>query len=242
MVSPRPAVISLGLLAASAAPALALRGRYGGRAGARFAAGAVLATLAQQALVGAAVSRRRSGLTAVDAMTLSRGVASAILLGLVVSGVRDRQGRAGWIGWASLVYGSVVCDWLDGPIARRLGLTSELGALLDLESDSWLTLAAASAAVTSGGLPEYCLAAPLARYALMGAALRRMPYASFRAGEPAWARPLGIAQMALFTAANAPFGEAGTRAAVRVAAPPVALSQLLGLLLAHGRSRRRRAG
>ena len=73
----RLAVISVGLLAASAAPALAMRRSYGSRAGARFAAGSVLATLAQQSLVGIAAARKNASLTVVDAMTLSRGVASA---------------------------------------------------------------------------------------------------------------------------------------------------------------------
>ncbi len=234
----RLALISVGLLAASAAPALAMRRSHGSRAGARFAAGSVLATLVQQSLVGIAAARKNARLTVVDAMTLSRGVASAVLVGLLVSGVRRRNGVAGWLGWGSLVYGSIVCDWLDGPIARRLGATSELGALLDLESDSWLTLTAAFSAATWGGLPGYCMAAPLARYALMVAALRRIPYARIYADEPPWARPFGIAQMALFTAAMAPFGAAGTRLAVRLAAPFVAPLQLVGMLLLYRRSQR----
>jgi phosphatidylglycerophosphate synthase len=145
---------------------------------------------------------------------------------------------AGWIGWSSLIYGSIVSDWLDGPIARRLGTTSELGAVLDLESDSWLTLAAAASAATWGGLPAYCMAAPLARYALLMAALREIPYEHVYADEPAWARPLGIAQMALFTAATAPFGRASTRFAVRLATPIIAPLQLLGMLLLYRRSHR----
>src|SRR5438445_2649555 len=215
----RLAVVSIGLLAASVAPALAMRRSYGSKAGARFAAGSVLATLAQQSLVGIAAARKNANLTAVDAMTLSRGVASAVLVGLLTSGVRRRNGLAGWLGWGSLVYGSIVCDWLDGPIARRLGATSELGALLDLESDSWLTLTAASSAATWGGLPGYCMAAPLARYALMVAALRRIPYSQIYADEPPWARPFGTARWALFTASMALFGAAGTACAGGWAAP-----------------------
>jgi len=172
-------------------------------------------------------------------MTLSRGLAAAVLVGLVVSGVRHRSGLAGWLGWVSMVYGSIVCDWLDGPIARRLGMTSELGARLDLESDSWLTLASASYATTWGGLPAYCVAAPLARYALLMAALRKIPYEQVYADEPVWARPFGIAQMALFTAATAPFGGGVTRCAVRLATPIVAPLQLLGMVLLYRRSQRR---
>src|SRR5205809_8050670 len=99
-------------------------------------------------------------------------------------------------------------------------------------------LRAASSAATWGGLPGYCMAAPLARYALMVAALRRTPYARIYADEPPWARPFGIAQMALFTAATAPFGAAATRLAVRLAAPLVAPLQLVGMLLLHRRSHR----
>ena len=232
----RLAVISLGLLAASIPATIGMGRHHGSKAAARFAAGSMLAILAQQALVGLAASRREARLGAVDAMTLSRGAAAALLLGVHASGVRHRTGFAGWLGWASLVYGSVVCDWLDGPIARRLGATSPLGAMLDLEGDSWLTLVTASSAVTWGGLPGYCIVAPLARYALLIAAMRRIPYEQAYADEPAWARPLGIAQMSLFTAALAPFGAAGTRFVVRLATPIVAACQLLGTVLIYRRS------
>ncbi|HEV3102048.1 MAG TPA: CDP-alcohol phosphatidyltransferase family protein [Candidatus Dormibacteraeota bacterium] len=234
----RLAVLSLGLLAASVPPTIAMRRYHGGIAAARFAAGSVLAILAQQSLVGMAATRRKARLSAVDAMTLSRGAAAALLLGVHASGVRCRTGFAGWLGWASLVYGSVVCDWLDGPIARRLGATSPLGALLDLEGDSWLTLVTASSAVTWGGLPRYCVAAPLARYALLILALRRVPYERVYADEPTWARPIGIGQMSLFTAALAPFGAARTQLVVRLAAPIVAASQLVGTVLTYRRSQR----
>lgn len=234
----RLAAITCTLLAASVPPTLALWRRYGARSGVRFACGTAAAVVAQQSLVGMAAAQKGARLTAVDAMTLSRGFASAVLVGLLVSGVRRRSGLAGWLGWGSLVYGSIVCDWLDGPIARRLGKTSDLGALLDLESDSWLTLAAGSSAAAWGDLPTYSLAAPLARYALLMAALRRIPYPRIYSDEPAWARPLGIAQMALFTAALAPFGGAATRLAVRLATPIVAPLQLMGMLLLYRRSQR----
>ena len=89
-----------------------------------------------------------------------------------------------------------------------------------------------------GGLPGYCIAGPLARYALLFAALRRIPYEQIYAREPAWARPLGIAQMALFTAALAPFGSAATRLAVRLATPIVVPLQVLSTLFLYRRSQR----
>src|SRR5438309_11934462 len=107
----RLAVISIGLLAASAAPALAMRRSYGSKAGARFAAGSVLGTLAQQSLVGIGAARKNANLTAVDAMTLSRGAASAVLVGLLPSGGRRRNGLVGWLGGGSLVDGSIGRDW-----------------------------------------------------------------------------------------------------------------------------------
>jgi hypothetical protein len=106
------------------------------------------------------------------------------------------------------------------------------------EGDSWLTLVTASSAVTWGGLPGYCIVAPLARYALLIVAMRRIPYEHVYVDEPAWARPLGIAQMLLFTAALAPFGAAGTRLVVRLATPIVAAFQLLGTVLIYRRSQR----
>src|SRR5438093_363619 len=66
------AVITVGLLAASAAPALVMRRRYGRRAGARFAAGSMLAMLAQQSLVGVAASRTNASLSAVGAAVWHR--------------------------------------------------------------------------------------------------------------------------------------------------------------------------
>jgi phosphatidylglycerophosphate synthase len=206
---------------------------------ARFAVASSAALAAQQALVALALRRqRRSGgrghLSVVDLLTLSRGLAAAIMLGLLASGVRDREGPAGWTGWLALCGGSIVCDWLDGPIARRLGSTPA-GAVFDLEADSWLTLSTAAAATAWGGLPRYCLAAPVARYPLLARALRELPYGRIFESEPRWARWSGIAQMLLFTAALAPFGGPLTRGAVRLAAPIVAPVQLGVMLRLHRR-------
>ena len=195
------------------------------------------ALLTQQVLVGMAVKRKGARLTLVDAMTLSRGLAAALMIGLVASGVRNRTGPAGWLGWGSMLYGSIVCDWLDGPIARRTGATSDLGAVLDLESDSWLTLAASASAATWGGLPAFCMAAPLARYVFLVSALRKMPYSHIYSGEPGWARQTGIAQGALFTAALAPFGGRFTHIALRFAAPIIAPMQLAVMVLLNRRVR-----
>jgi phosphatidylglycerophosphate synthase len=173
-------------------------------------------------------------LSLVDLMTLTRGLAAAVLVGLVASGTRDRTGLAGWTGWLAVFGGSVLCDWLDGPMARHLG-TSAAGEVFDLEADSWLTLSTAAAAAAWGGVPGYCLAAPGIRYILLGRALRHLPYRQVFASEPRWARWSGIAQMMVFTAALAPFGGRLTRGAVRLAAPIVAPMQLGVLLVLHRR-------
>jgi phosphatidylglycerophosphate synthase len=237
----RVALITAGLLVPTVPSAAAMGHRYGRAAAARFAFGSVAGVLAQQTLVAVAAKRNSARLTWVDAMTLSRGLAAALLLGLLASGVRHRSGLAGWMGFGAMVYGSIVCDWLDGPIARRMHATSDLGALLDLESDSWLTLAAAASATAWGGLPAYCRAAPMMRYVLLLAALGKIPYSEIYAGEPSWARQTGIAQGALFTAALAPFGGRATRLALRLATPIVAPLQLMVMMLLHRRLRRRQA-
>jgi phosphatidylglycerophosphate synthase len=151
-------------------------------------------------------------------------------MGLTVSGIRDRRGFAGWLGWGALLYGSILCDWLDGPIARRLG-TSEMGALLDLESDSWLTLAAATSAVAWGDLPVTVTGPPVLRYTLMFAALRNTRYAELHVNEPRWVRVGGIVQMLLFIAALAPFGGRATWAVVQFTWPIQTPLQVAGLLL-----------
>jgi phosphatidylglycerophosphate synthase len=204
----------------------------------RFAGGSIAVLLTQQALVAMAVDRKRALVTAVDAMTLTRGFAGAVLVGILASGVRHRGGMAGWLGWSSLMYGSIVCDWLDGPIARRIGAASDLGTLLDLESDSWLTLASGASAAAWGDLPAYCLAAPVVRYILLLAALRKTPYSRIYSGEPHWARHTGIAQGALFTAALAPFGGRFTRRALRLATPIIAPMQFIVMVLLYRRLRR----
>jgi phosphatidylglycerophosphate synthase len=199
----------------------------------------------QQALVAFAVIRSgnespeglRHSLGVVDLFTLSRGCASGILSGLVAARIRDRAGVGGWLGWLALLYGAIVCDWLDGPIARWLG-TSRLGEMFDREADSWLTLCSAGAGVAWGELPAVAVAAPMLRYALLAEALRATSYRSVHGIEPGWVRRLGIVQMMVFIAALAPFGGRATRFAVRVAAPLQAPIQICGLMTLRNRRAR----
>jgi len=103
-----------------------------------YLVGFVLATWAQRAFLSAMMRRiGQEHISLADVLTLSRAEIGAVLAGLVASGIRDRRGSAGWIGWLILLFG--VTDWLDGTLARWIGPTG-LGGALDIEADSWFTL------------------------------------------------------------------------------------------------------
>ncbi|MGI8912326.1 MAG: CDP-alcohol phosphatidyltransferase family protein [Chloroflexota bacterium] len=175
---------------------------YGGWPATRYLAGFAAARGAQQVALG--VLRRRVGpepSSEADLFTAARATCGAVLAGILVSGVRDRTGPAGRLGYALSLVGATALDWLDGPLARRAGAT-RLGSALDIEADSWLTLWCAAGAVTWGGLPRWCLLPPLLRYLDPLFALRagRLP----SGGGPWWTRVSGVAQMALFVTALAP--------------------------------------
>ena len=216
--------------------------RDGPAAARRFRAGMGTALVAQQALIALALRRprqespgwNRHRLSLVDALTLSRGGTGAVMLGLIASGVRRRRGTTGWLGWFALIYGAIVSDWLDGPIARRLG-TSNVGAMFDIEADSWLTLCSSAAAVSWGGLPVYVVAPPLARYLRLAALRAYVPYRELVSGDPLWTRHIGMAQMMLFIAALAPFSGRATRLVVRIGTPFVVISQLASLAIVSRR-------
>jgi len=171
------------------------------------------------AAAGAAIAGRRLGepvLTAPNLLTLSRAGAAAMACGTAFSG----RGRGSTL--VALLLGCTVCDWLDGPLARRLGPTA-LGAALDIETDSWLTLWGAVAAFRLGGLPGLSLLPPALRYPLA-------------AGRPAplraWQRAAGVAQMVVIAWALA-------RRPPRALAAAVAAGQLAALAASAVRYGRR---
>lgn len=218
-------------------PAFRLMARqYGGMPARRFGIGMSSALLVQQTLVGVVVTRRepRYQFNPVDFITLTRGLAASLLCGLIASRIRDRRGAAGWMGWLTLLYGAILSDWLDGPLARYRG-TSETGAVLDREADSWLTLCAAAGAVAWGSLPFHVMAAPLLRYVLLFRGLRVMSHTRLHTDEPAWVRQTGIAQMLLFIAAMAPFRGGVTSRVVSIAAPVQTPVQIGAGLALHWR-------
>jgi phosphatidylglycerophosphate synthase len=155
-----------------------------------------------------AIARRRLGgplLTPANALTLSRAAAAAL--------VAARPGSR--LGWAALVAGATASDWLDGPLARRRGAT-RLGAVLDLEADSWLTLWSAIAAYRCRALPAWSLLPPTLRYAVM--LVRRRPPRPDR-----WRRAAGTGQMLVLAGALSPWRRVRS-AVVRFALPAQALA------------------
>jgi hypothetical protein len=141
-----------------------------------------------------------------DLVTLARGVLSMPVLRTVLVGHGSRQAAI------CALLAATVLDWVDGPLARRLGPTP-YGAWLDIEVDSWLTLTTACAGVRLRRLPAVCLAPPLARYVFA-----RGPANDHRP----WHRMAGRAQMAVLLAAVSavpvPPSLALTAAAVQLAA------------------------
>lgn len=162
-----------------------------------------------------------------DLLTLARAAIGVALVALVAVHFTDRLSLVGALAWLSALAGVTLLDWLDGPLARRLGPT-RLGGVLDVEADSWLTLACALAAVTWGGLPWWVLVPPLVRYvhparALLGGALPS-------GGGPWWSRATGVAQMALLLAAQAPIAFTGRASLLAVVAIPVSAAQLATMI------------
>ena len=202
--APFVAAAPLWLNAGAAIPGGWATWRAGGLAAAlRFAAAMAGGAVAQGVFVARMGERLGAApLTAADHLTLGRAALGTTLLALVAAGTHDRAGPSGRFGFASVLLGATVADWVDGPVARRLGST-DLGAVLDIEADSLLTLGAAAAAVAWGGLPKASLLPPLLRYADPVRALRRGR--TFVGGGPWWCRLSGAAQMGLFLAALSPW-------------------------------------
>jgi len=117
-------------------------------------------------------------LTRANLLTLSRAGSAGLLAGTTAA---PRVGRR--IAWMALLWGGP-SDWLDGRLARLDGPTS-LGALLDIEADSWLSLWAAAAAYRAGDLPALGLLPPVVRYVIPGLLVR---YRCPRPTERPWQR------------------------------------------------------
>lgn len=174
--------------------------------------------------------RRRVGPepnTIANVLTLARLVVGCALAALVLSGAHDRLRAAAVVIWALVVFSATLGDWLDGPIACREG-TTKFGAMLDIESDSWLTLWSALAAVTLGDVPWICLLAPLIRYLhpLLDLSTGKLP----EGGGPWWSRVTGVAQMAMLLWGFAPVAGALRDTLLGAFIWPVSLAQVFTML------------
>lgn len=202
----------------------------------RFLLGLVVVLGAEHIFVAAMIRRigpEKHSLA--DIITLSRGVSAALLAAIVISGTTDRAGPSGWLAWLLVLYAATVSDWVDGPLARRAGPTL-LGGVLDIEFDSWLTLWSGIAAVAWGGLPWLVFLPPLLHYIQLVLALRQGALPA--GGGPWWSRVTGVAQMALFILALAPFSWPIRGTVLGVIAWPISLAQLTVMLaLLHPRLR-----
>jgi phosphatidylglycerophosphate synthase len=124
------------------------------------------------------------------------------------------------VAWFALLWGGP-SDWLDGPLARFDGAT-RLGALLDLEADSWLSLWAGAAAWRTGELPWFGALPPFMRYLglLAHRRLRGRP-------ERFWQRSAAGLQVVSVGLALAP--QSDLRRLGRMLAPFGALAQTLSI-------------
>jgi phosphatidylglycerophosphate synthase len=200
---------------------------YGLTKAIRYMVGLSLALITQHTFISAMIhfiGTEQSSLA--DALTLSRGANGAVLVGLVTSGIRERKGIAGWIGWLMPLLG--VTDWLDGSLARRAGPT-RLGGVLDIEADSWLTLWSAAATVTWGELPGWCLLPPIIHYLEPMLALMqgKLP----QGGGPWWYRLAGASQMGLFIVALAPFDWRKRKQFLTAASLPISIGQCAAIFV-----------
>jgi phosphatidylglycerophosphate synthase len=190
------------------------------RRGALFAATALGSFLVQQTLIAQALTNHAAGepddLDAVDALTLSRGLGASLVAASALAGRRDRRSYAAKLAWPLAVTGSTLTDWIDGPLARRRGRgPTRLGRVLDLELDSWLTLATTFAGTRLGTLDAVCLITPSLRYLAMASPIAYEDVHSV--GKSERARNLGITQMTLALASFAPFAGSTTTRVARVA-------------------------
>jgi phosphatidylglycerophosphate synthase len=202
---------------------------YGLRSTLRYLAGLTLALRVQR--IGLSAMIQKTGAqeaSLADILTLSRAATGAVLAGLGVSEIRDRTGVAGRLSWSMILLAATLCDWLDGPLARRAGVT-RLGSILDIEADSWLTLWSAVGAVAWGDLPRWCLLPPLLRYLdpLLDLLQGKLPHG----GGPWWSRLTGTIQMVLFLTALAPINGRWREKVLAVAAFPVSGAQCITIIV-----------
>jgi phosphatidylglycerophosphate synthase len=183
-----------------------------------------------------AAMRRRIGperVNPADPLTGCRALCATAILTAATVGRADgtwEQGRR--VAGIALVAG-IATDRVDGRLARRFGAT-RLGAVMDIEADSLLTLAMAEAAVRWGRLARYVLIPPLLRYSDLVRTLRRREI--FTGDAIWWCRASGAAQMLLFLSAMVASQRGVASPGLRRASLIVSFTQLTTQLL-DGRRR-----
>ena len=106
-----------------------------------------------------------------NAVTLLRAaLASALVAPILSPGVLAQDER---IAWAVVVLGiiALALDGLDGWLARRSGLVSEVGARFDMEVDAFLGLILSVLALQTGKAGVWVLALGMLRYVYVAAGL-----------------------------------------------------------------------
>lgn len=168
-----------------------------------------------------------------DLLTGYRAVCAAGILTAVATGPAVRtEGQQRRL-FVLAVLASTVTDWCDGPLARRFGPT-QLGAVMDIEADSLLTLALAAAAVRWGRLSRLALIPPLVRYSDLVRTVR--DGAIFTGDAIWWCRASGSAQMLCFLLALVLSHQQHSTSRLRRVAIVVSVTQLATQIL-DGRRR-----
>jgi phosphatidylglycerophosphate synthase len=178
---------SLILLAVPAALAVAAAGFHlsGGREGAVVVSTALFLGIAVWIGHALATGYPHARLGLCNALTLMRGaLASALAAPLLTP---ERIAADTGLAWTLLAIAVVglALDGVDGWLARRSGLVSEIGARFDMEFDAILAVVLAALALASGKAGVWVLALGAMRYAFVLAAvalpwLRRDLLPSFR--------------------------------------------------------------
>jgi phosphatidylglycerophosphate synthase len=153
-----------------------------------------------------------------NTVTMLRAVIVAGLAGLLLAREIPAPETA-------LVAGAALAlDGIDGPLARRTGLSSAFGARFDMEVDALLVLVLAALAAASGKAGPWVLWAGLLRYLWVGAGLL----------YPTLARPLPPSGRRRFVCAAAVAGLVLSLAAPAWLASPLCAAALLSLIYSFG--------
>jgi phosphatidylglycerophosphate synthase len=198
------AAVGLGLVATT----------YGGSAPLAFAVFATVAVLVWRALPRHPHGRFGPGNT----VTMLRAAITAALAGLLLAQEIPAPEAA------LAAAGALALDGIDGPLARRTGLSSEFGARFDMEVDALLVLVLAALVAATGKAGPWVLWVGLLRYLWVGAGVL----------YPALARPLPPSRRRRFVCAFAITGLALSLGTPAWLTSPLCATALLSLIYSFG--------